>query len=479
VRVPWVVVMLFAGAFSVHAQSTHIDRVDRTTNRVLKSAKPGTNNDSGVAVGTITLGLNYKLSEEISTASERGDMALDPYKISDTQLETVSWSEVNGWTVDDHIVAFATFLNSCKTIVRGTPQGRAGQPFYAALQSVCRRAVVAQPRDSAAARNFFEQNFRPMRIAPLGENNGLLTGYYEPIIAGSRVASSKFNVPIYRMPPDLNQRDTSAISDRIAIEEGALTGRNLEICWLKDPSDLFLAQMEGSARIKLEDGTVLRLNYDGQWPYTPIGRILVERNVMKKEEVSVGRIRDWMQANPEEAKDLRRQNKSFVFFRETGLAEHEEPVGAQGISLTPGRSIAVDKFIHVYGTPFFIEAKLPIESKSPTKFQRLMVSQDTGGAIIGPARADLYFGAGDGPAHVAGRIRHPGQFTMLIPREIDPVVAGERTPLPRPRPLFAKVEEQPEKTSDRSAIEQKKKKILGVSLIRRNERRAEPAATRQ
>jgi membrane-bound lytic murein transglycosylase A len=412
------------------------------------------------------------------TAASASNLA--PFQISNTQLETAAWSELNGWATDDHKAAFATFLNSCNAIVRGTPPGRAGQPFYSALQSVCRRAVAARPRDSDAAQIFFEQNFRPMRIAPLGESNGFLTGYYEPIIVGSRVANDEFNVPIYRTPPNLAlrvppkkavaglsnwrrfaHRDTRFYYDRTAIEEGALSGRNLEICYLKDPTDLFFAQIQGSARIKLADGSVMRLNYDSHngWPYTPIGRILIERNAVPKDEMSMDRIREWMQANPDEGKELRRRNKSFVFFRETGLSELEEPMGAQGISLTPGRSIAVDKNIHVYGTPFFIEAELPIESeKSVSKFQRLMVSQDTGGAIIGPARADLYWGAGDEPAHIAGRIRHPGQFTMLIPREIDPVVAGAHTPLPRPRPVFAKVEDKPEKTSEKPAQDQKSEK---------------------
>jgi peptidoglycan lytic transglycosylase A len=471
VRVPCFVVLLFAGTISVHAQSMNLDRMDVTSNRIPQSAKTGTINHRKVAAGAIRSGANYKLIEGTASALQRDatQSVLDPFSVSDTQLETVSWSELNGWTADNHIVAFATFLNSCQTIVRGTPPSRAGQPFYAALQSVCRRALVAQPRDSMAARIFFEQNFRPMRIAPLGENSGLVTGYYEPIIAGSRVASSKFNVPVYRTPPELAQRDTHSIYDRIAIDESALTDRNLEICWLKDPNDLFLAQMEGSARVKLEDGSVLRLNYDGQWPYTQIGGILLNRNLISKGELSAERIRDWIQANPEEVTKLRRQSKSLVFFRDTGLAEHEEPVGAQGISLTPGRSIAVDRFIHVYGTPFFIESKLPTERKSPTKFQRLMVSQDTGGAILGPARADLYFGAGDGPAHVAGRIRHPGQFTMLIPREIDPVAAGAHTPMPRPRPQFAKVEQAVEKTSDVTAVEQRRKQKPGASLRRQKE----------
>ena len=408
----------------------------------------------------------------------------EPFKLPNTQLETITWSEINGWENDDHAAAFATFLNSCKVMVRGTPPNRVGSEFYAALQSVCKRAVSANPRNGEAARAFFEQNFRPMRIAPLGETNGFLTGYYEPIIDGSPVATKEYKVPIYRTPSNLAlrvprkkvatagvlnwrrfaHRAVGFFYDRAAIEDGALAGRNLEICYLKDPIDLFFAQIQGSARIKLPDGKVMRLNYDGHngWPYTPIGRILIERNVVPRDEMSMDRIREWMQANPDEGKELRRRNKSFVFFRETGLADHEEPVGAQGVSLTPGRSIATDKSIHVYGTPFFIEAELPVENeKADNKFQRLMVSQDTGGAILGPARADLYFGAGDAAAHAAGRIRHPGLFTMLIPRDIDPVKAGAQTPLPRSRPATLKLEDKPEQTSTKPAPEAKKEANTG------------------
>ena len=383
----------------------------------------------------------------------------EPFRLPNTQLETVSWAELEGWADDDHAAAFATFMKSCEVVVRGTPSRHAGQPFYAALQSTCRRALKTPPADAVAARIFFERNFRPMRISPLGEQAGFLTGYYEPIIEGSRVPNAEFNVPLYRTPPNLSK----PYLERATIENGALAGRKLEICWLKDPTDLFFAQIQGSARVKLvEDGKILRLNYSSHngWPYTAIGGILINREIVPREEMSMDRIREWIEANPKEGKELRRRNKSYVFFRETGLTEHEEPVGAQGVSLTPGRSIAVDKNIHIYGTPFFIEAELPFDSdNSENKFQRLMVSQDTGGAIRGPARADLYFGAGSGPAHVAGRIRHPGQFTILIPREIDPVIAGRNTPLPRPRPAFGDVKEKleaaPEKTAPEIATSEK------------------------
>ena len=190
-------------------------------------------------------------------------------------------------------------------------------------------------------------------------------------------------------------------------------------------------------RVRFEDGGVLRLNYDAQngHAYFAVGRVLIDRKIVPREEMSMDRIRQWMEANPEEGKALRRQNKSYVFFRETSLAEEEEPAGAQGVPLTVLRSIAVDRKLHVYGTAFFIDGELPIASEQPTtRFRRLMMAQDTGGAIVGPARADLYFGAGDDAGRVAGRIRHAGRFTMLVPLEIDPVAAGALMPLPLPKP---------------------------------------------
>ena len=168
---------------------------------------------------------------------------------------------------------------------------------------------------------------------------------------------------------------------------------------------------------------------------SPVGKFLIERKIYTREEMSMEKIREWMNANPEEGKELRRLNKSYVFFRETGLADNEEAVGAQGVSLTPWRSIAVDRNLHVYGTPIFISAMLPIDSEaSTTPFRRLMVAQDTGGAIIGPARADIYLGAGAEAGIISGRFKNPGRFTMLFPNEIDPFKQLRDIPLPRPRP---------------------------------------------
>ncbi|HLJ00494.1 MAG TPA: MltA domain-containing protein, partial [Bradyrhizobium sp.] len=225
--------------------------------------------------------------------------------------------------------------------------------------------------------------------------------------------------------------------DRSEIEDGAIAGRGLEICWVKDPTDLLFAQIQGSARIRLEDGSTIRINYDAHngYPYVAVGRILIDRGIIPKEQMSMQKIREWMDQNPDEAKEVRRQNRAYVFFREVKLSDKDEPMGAQGVPLTPGRSIAVDKSLHVYGTPFFIEGELPIESEqSKTPFRRLMVAQDTGSAITGPARADIYYGAGADAGRISGRFRHNMRFVMLIPKSLDPVAHGREMPLPDPRP---------------------------------------------
>src|SRR5262249_21719500 len=224
---------------------------------------------------------------------------------------------------------------------------------------------------------------------------------------------------------------------RAEIEDGALDGRHLEICWLKDPIDAFFISIQGSARIRLEDGAMLRINYDAHngHRYLPVGRVLIDRGEVAKEDRSMERIRQWMLAHPEEGRELRRMNNSYVFYRVTDLSDHQEPIGAQGVSLTPVRSIAVDRHLHLYGTPFWIEAELPIESEAPvTKFRRLMVAQDTGSAIVGPARVDIYGGAGDEAGAIAGRIKQPGLFTMLAPRDVDPFARWRHVPMPPAKP---------------------------------------------
>src|SRR5256884_664615 len=234
-----------------------------------------------------------------------------------------------------------------------------------------------------------------------------------------------------RKPPADPKTLGSSVRDPRHIANG------LEMCWLKEPTDLLFSQIQGSARVSLDDGSTVRINYDAHngYPYTAVGRILIERNIIPRDQMSMQKIREWMEQNPNEADELRRQNKSYVFFREVQLSDKDEAVGAQGVALTPGRSIAGDKSLHVYCTPFFIEGELPIESEqSKTPFRRLMIAQDTGSAIVGPARADLYFGAGADAGRVSGRLRHNMRFGVLGPQSLDPAARGRRMPGPDERP---------------------------------------------
>jgi membrane-bound lytic murein transglycosylase A len=393
-----------------------------------------------------------------------------PLRLPDTALEPIDWNALKGWPADDHAAAFATFLASCRPLLRSSLSQPDKRPMYPALIEVCRRALAAGRVTDDQARLFLERNFRPLRITKLGDKAGFLTGYYEPIVDGSRFPTGIFKVPIYRRPPDLvpplhsvgpgfpnkgqSLRRTASGTlvsyyDRGEILDGALDGKRLEICWIKNQSDALTIQIQGSARVHLEDGAMLRINYDGHngYPFVPLSRILIDRNVIPREEISAERIREWVRANPRGAEELLRQNRSFMFFRIVGLTDDRRPagvrqtwrereaIGAQGISLTPGRSIAVDNTLHVYGTPFFIDADLPLtDEKRGGHFDHLMIAQDTGSAIVGPARADIFWGAGDRAGQLASHVHQLGNFAMLVPRELDPVAAGARMPLPPQKP---------------------------------------------
>ena len=362
----------------------------------------------------------------------------EPLKFPNAQYEPVEWTNLDGWASDDHAAAFATFLDSCRALESKRRPTQEMMEITAALKEVCGRAQAAVPLDENGARKFFEDNFRPVQLSKLGETEGFLTGYYEPIIDGSRVPTGEFTAPLYRRPPNLVASGWRKLGDsfpskgvkvgrrvgrrkmvpyytRGEIENGALDGWHLEICWLRSQIDVLFAQIQGSARIRLEDGSILRVNYDSYngWPYTPVGRVLIDRGMMTKDEVSMQRIREWMEANPDQAKEIEQENKSYVFFTITNLSNEDEAVGGEGVPLVPGRSIAIDRALHVYGTPFFIQADLPIANeKAATKFRRLVVAQDTGSAIVGTgARRHLFRRRRRGRAHCrphqeSGPVRH-------------------------------------------------------------------------
>jgi membrane-bound lytic murein transglycosylase A len=292
--------------------------------------------------------------------------------------------------------------------------------------------MAAKPVTAREARTFFEKHFTPVRVAPAGEPGGFFTGYYETVIEGSRRKTAEYNVPLYRTPA------VASAYDRTQIEEGALAGKGLEIVWLKNPVDAFFAQIQGSARIKLAGGDTMRVGYAARngLPYTPVGKFLIERGIVSKEDMTMDKIRDFMEANPDEGRELRRKNRSYVFFREMPLGTEQHSTGGQGVELTPDRSLAVDRSLHVYGTPIWVEADLPIASEKPvTPFRKLAIAQDTGTAIIGPARADIFFGAGEELGKIAGRIKQFGKFVMLVPKgvTVSGVPAGVPVPAARPR----------------------------------------------
>jgi membrane-bound lytic murein transglycosylase A len=391
--------------------------------------------------------------------------AKNTLRVPGAQLEPVSFGDLTGWADDDQSAAFAAFRRSCEPILLRKRAKISVKPLENALRDPCERAAVLREAvDAETARAFFEQNFRPVRISKIGEKEGFITGYYEPVIEGSLTPGNGYTVPIYRRPDELVMKSPGSqkiqkparsaaakrtragtrkaggilpFHDRTAIENGALAGRNLEIVWVKDEIEAFFTHIQGSARVHLQNGKVLRINYAAQngHPYFAVGRTLIERGIVPAEEMSMDKIRLFIAEHPDEGRELMRMNRSYIFFRVVEeLALDEEPMGAQGVQLTRDRSIAVDRSLHVYGTPFWIEAELPMENQeSLSPFRRLMLAQDTGGAIVGPARADLYLGAGLEAGTVAGRLRHPGTFYMLVPREADPARVAA-VPLPPKRP---------------------------------------------
>ncbi|UPJ49851.1 MltA domain-containing protein [Bradyrhizobium sp. 200] len=447
----------------------------RTGSWLAPEARPDTRRLAGLAFGVVAFALSIAPLDAFAARYSRAHRHLPPLpaparhlpypqlelplQISGSQYSPLAWSDIAGWREDDHLAAYNAFRVSCRPIVAQVKPPADPKALGTSLRDPCRIARGLELADDAKAKAFFEEHFLPLRITRLGEGEGFVTGYYEPIVDGSRTENEVYKVPVYRRPSNLFVRGTTQSSaglpnkgqvfrkigrrklvpyyDRAEIEDGAIEGRGLEICWLKDQTDLLFSQIQGSARVSLDDGSTVRINYDAHngYPYTPVGRILIERNIIPKDQMSMQRIREWMEQNPNEADELRRQNKSYVFFREVQLSDKDEAVGAQGVPLTPGRSIAVDKSLHVYGTPFFIEGELPIDSvQSKTPFRRLMIAQDTGSAIVGPARADLYFGAGLEAGKVAGRMRHNARFVMLVPKSLDPVAHGRKMPVPDERP---------------------------------------------
>ena len=354
-------------------------------------------------------------------------------------LEPVDFGALTGWKEGEQAAAWPAFLASCQAL-----------RWREAWRGVCARAMDLRSPGDEEARRFLEENFTPWRLANLdGATEGLVTGYYEPLLRGSRAKVTPFLYPLYGPPDDLLTIDLSATNpelrgmrlrgrlegkrvvpyySRAEIARGAAPVSGKEILWVDDPIEAFFLQIQGSGRIQLEGGETLRLGYADQngHPFQSIGRYLVERGELQLGEASMPAIKAWAAANPRRLEELLNQNPSFVFFRELPLADPASgPVGALGVPLAPGRSIAVDSRYVPLGAPVFLATTFPA---STTPLSRLVLAQDTGGAIRNPVRADFFWGFGPEAGAQAGRMRQQGRMWALLPKDLKPAPAGAATP---------------------------------------------------
>jgi membrane-bound lytic murein transglycosylase A len=360
---------------------------------------------------------------------------MHPGASEDAILERIAFKDLEGWTSGAGSDAMEAFRRSCLEILREgsgfSCQARFGGSRSSWLET-CREALEASDPTG-----FFETRFLPYRVRDAAGPEGLFTGYYEPEVAGSRVASERYGVPLYRRPSDLvafpevvrtrlnlaygriNGGIPVPYFSRREIEEGALRGQGLELVYLRDWADAYFIHVQGSGRVRLEDGSTLRLTFDGKsgLPYTSIGQLLVERGVSRPEAISMQVIRSWMQENPAEARVLMWENQSFIFFREALLERPElGALGAQHVQLTPRRSLAVDRSAWMLGTPVWLDTKVPAgDEGAMTGFRQLLIAQDTGSAIKGMARGDIYWGFGDAAGRIAGAMKSAGLMTVLLP----------------------------------------------------------------
>lgn len=349
--------------------------------------------------------------------------------------EPVAWSALPGWPPGDLAGGLAAFVAGCARL--GSTGRWAGS---------CERARRLPAGDEAAAREFFESAFAPYRVTTShGETEGLVTGYYEPVLAGRRVRDETFRVPVLGVPDDLVVVDLAAVhpegrppglrgrlegrrvvpyDSRRQIEE-RISGRSGRpglpapvLAWLADPLDLFFLQVQGSGQVALESGERLRLGFADHngHPYRSLGRYLVERGALAPEQVSMEAIRGWAAAHPDRLREALDQNPRYVFFRELP-AVGGGPPGSLGVPLTAGHSVAVDPQHVAPGSPIFLATTDPVSGRP---LARLVVAQDTGAAIRGPLRLDLFWGTGEEAGRRAGRMRHPGRLWLLWPREAGP-----------------------------------------------------------
>ncbi len=380
-----------------------------------------------------------------------GETLMDTRLATAGSLRLLRFSDLPGWQQADHRAALAAFRRSCRAMLRPDYHWRrarfGGRPQD--WRAVCEAALKLPENTSRkAARAFFEGHFLPVTPIAGRRPTGLFTGYYEPEVQGSRRRHGPYQTPLHARPDDLvrlKPRDAARLGlsfgryvrgrarpyfTREQIERGALNGRGLEIVWLKSPVDRFFMQVQGSGRVRLEDGGVLRLAFAGKTghPFTAIGKVLIERGEIPREQISMQTIRAWLREHPEQARDLMWRNRSYVFFRPVDLPDPNlGAYGAQGVQLTPMTSLAVDYRFWPYGAPVWLQTRIPRKDGGETPMRRLMVAQDTGTAIRGLVRGDVFFGFGDTAGALAGRMKAPGFMAVLLPRPLARRMVGRKT----------------------------------------------------
>jgi membrane-bound lytic murein transglycosylase A len=354
-------------------------------------------------------------------------------------FKPVDFADCPGWRDDQQLEAFRAFVRSAERVQeKPYKSGSLGISFeaLAPIFADSRETIV---ESDGEARAFFEKWFRPALIENIEAARGFVTGFYEPEVVASPVRTARFTVPFLRRPADLvgigdnNRpngfdpyfafaRQTPAglveYFDRPAIESGALEGRGLEIAYVESQIDAFFIHVQGAARLKMTDGRLHRITYAAKTGhrFTGIGKILLESGEVAPDEMSMQSIRSWLADHPDRAQALMWNNRSYIFFREAEVDDAAMgPIAAAKVPLTGGRSLAVDRLLHTFGTPFYIHAP-DLKAFGGERFARLMIAQDTGSAIVGPARGDLFAGSGDAAGEIAGGIRHDADFYALVPR---------------------------------------------------------------
>lgn len=357
-------------------------------------------------------------------------------------LKARSFSSLNGWEADDQAPALAAFVRGCERIL-SLPSGRdmGGRGLAGTAgdwREACDAAQDVPPGDSEAARQYFQVWFQPVAVANNRDDIGQFTGYYTPSLRGSRTPSARYAVPLYAPPDDYVKADLGAfdpdhvgrhivgrlqrgrlvpVETRAEIEDGALDGRAQPILWVDDPIDAFFLHIQGSGIVRLDDGSEVAVGVAGTngHIYRAIGRVLAARGALAEDNISAQSIRVWLAEHPDEAGEVMRANPRYVFFR---TSNETQATGSAGVALTPGRSLAVDAGRIALGIPVWLDTALDKARGGPARIRRLMVAQDTGGAIKGIVRGDVYWGEGEAAGNVAGEMNEAGRYFVLLPRAL-------------------------------------------------------------